>query len=194
MGKIRARLRTRGRLRRSHFPSFKVPARPRIGVAGSLRVVAAYLAPPEAMKDKPRAVEVPLTEEIPGLSVPLTGAMDLVEGNFTPVDFKSEGSTRALACFMSRPRGMDGSHYSSGRSRDSTPDFSEGAEIHTRGRVCYPQTIRVTRPPADARKQRVVVPLETAVEGIVRCQLLNPIEKDELSRLLTGRTPSTCWK
>lgn len=54
-----------------------------------LRVVAAYLDSPEAMKDKPRAVEVLLKEEIPGLSVPLTGAMDLVEGNFTPVDFKS---------------------------------------------------------------------------------------------------------
>jgi len=54
-----------------------------------LRVVAAYLDSPEAMKDKPRAVEVLLKEDIPGLSVPLTGAMDLVEGNFTPVDFKS---------------------------------------------------------------------------------------------------------
>ncbi len=54
-----------------------------------LRVVAAYLDSPEAMKEKPRAVEVLLKEEIPGLSVPLTGAMDLVEGNFTPVDFKS---------------------------------------------------------------------------------------------------------
>ena len=54
-----------------------------------LRVVAAYLDSPEAMKEKPRAVEVMLKEEIPGLSVPLTGAMDLVEGNFTPVDFKS---------------------------------------------------------------------------------------------------------
>lgn len=34
-------------------------------------------------------MEVLLKEDIPGLSVPLTGAMDLVEGNFTPVDFKS---------------------------------------------------------------------------------------------------------
>ena len=33
---------------------------------------------------------------------------------------------------------MVGSHYSSGRPRDSTHDFSEGAEILTRGRVCYP--------------------------------------------------------
>ena len=54
-----------------------------------LRVVAAYLDSPEALKEKPRAVEVMLKEKIPGLAVPLTGAMDLVEGDFTPVDFKS---------------------------------------------------------------------------------------------------------
>lgn len=54
-----------------------------------LRVVAAYLDSPEAMKDKPRAVEVLLKEDIPGLSLPLTGVMDLVEGNYIPVDFKS---------------------------------------------------------------------------------------------------------
>ena len=51
------------------------------------------------------------------------------------------GSTRALACAMSRPRGRVGSHDSSGRPRDSTHDFSEGAEIHTRGRVCSPCAI-----------------------------------------------------
>jgi len=44
-----------------------------------LRVLAAYLDSPEATKEKPRAVEVLLKEDIPGLSVPLTGAMDLVE-------------------------------------------------------------------------------------------------------------------
>jgi putative RecB family exonuclease len=60
-----------------------------------LRVVAAYLDSPEAMQEKPRAVEVLLKEDIPGLSVPLTGAMDLVEGNFTPVDFKSAAAKPA---------------------------------------------------------------------------------------------------
>jgi putative RecB family exonuclease len=40
-----------------------------------LRVVAAYLDSPEAMKEKPRAVKVLLTENTAGLSVPLTGAM-----------------------------------------------------------------------------------------------------------------------
>jgi putative RecB family exonuclease len=54
-----------------------------------LRVIAAYLDSPEAMNEKPRAVEVTLREEIPGLSVPLTGAMDLVTADYRPVDFKS---------------------------------------------------------------------------------------------------------
>jgi putative RecB family exonuclease len=66
-----------------------------------LRVVAAYLDSEEAMKEKPRAVEVLLKEDIPGLSVPLTGAMDLIEGNLTPVDFKSSASKpdKATAAF-----------------------------------------------------------------------------------------------
>lgn len=63
-----------------------------------LRVVAAYLDSPEAMQEKPRAVEVMLREDIPGLSVPLTGAMDLVEGNFTPVDFKSAVTIPSPPC------------------------------------------------------------------------------------------------
>ena len=43
------------------------------GIYGEF-VVAAYLDSPEAMKEKPRAAEVLLKEDIPGLSVPLTGA------------------------------------------------------------------------------------------------------------------------
>lgn len=129
-----------------------------------LRVVAAYLDSPEAMKEKPRAVEVLLKEEIPGLSVPLTGAMDLVEGNFTPVDFKSAAAR---------------------------PDPSNAADLHEIQLVSYqllleaigesppsldlvflvktkkPQVIRVQSPPADAhRKRRVTALLETAAEGI----------------------------
>jgi putative RecB family exonuclease len=58
-------------------------------IHSGLRVVAAYLDSPEAMTDKPRAVEVFVREDLPGRAVPLVGAMDLVRGNFTPVDFKS---------------------------------------------------------------------------------------------------------
>jgi len=129
-----------------------------------LRVVAAYLDSPEAMKEKPRAVEVMLKEDIPGLSVPLTGAMDLVENNFTPVDFKSAAAR---------------------------PDAAHAADLHEVQLVSYqllleaigesppsldlvflvktkkPQVIRVQSPPADAhRKRRVTALLETAAEGI----------------------------
>jgi putative RecB family exonuclease len=129
-----------------------------------LRVVAAYLDSPEAMKDKPRAVEVMLKEDIPGLSVPLTGAMDLVEGNFTPVDFKSAAAK---------------------------PDINHAAFDHEIQLVSYqllleaigetppslalvylvksktPQVIRISSPPANRqRKERVINLLETAVEGI----------------------------
>lgn len=129
-----------------------------------LRVVAAYLDSPEAMKEKPRAVEVLLKEEIPGLSVPLTGAMDLVEGNFTPVDFKSAAA---------KP---DPSHAAFDHEiqlvsyqllleaiGESPPSLDLVFLVKTK----TPQVIRVSSPPADAhRKCRVVALLETAVEGI----------------------------
>ncbi len=54
-----------------------------------LRVVAAYLDSPEALAEPPKAVEVHLHERIGGRSVPLTGAVDLVRRDLTPVDFKS---------------------------------------------------------------------------------------------------------
>ena len=59
------------------------------GLTPWAQTIPQHISPTAAMKDKPRAVEVQLREEILGLSVPLTGAMDLVEGNFTPADFKS---------------------------------------------------------------------------------------------------------
>ncbi len=41
---------------------------------------------------------------------------------------------------------MGGSHYERTRLTRQTHDFSEGAEIHTRGRVCSPVEIRVKHP------------------------------------------------
>lgn len=52
-------------------------------------MVAAYLDSPEALNEKPKGLEVGLSERLPGLSVSLTGAMDLVRSNLVPVDFKS---------------------------------------------------------------------------------------------------------
>jgi putative RecB family exonuclease len=129
-----------------------------------LRVVAAYLDSPEAMKEKPRAVEVLLKEEIPGLSVPLTGAMDLVEGNFTPVDFKSASAKpdKANAAFDHEIQ-LVSYQLLLEAIGESPPSLDLVFLVKTK----KPQTIRVSSPPAnERRKQRVIALLETAVEGI----------------------------
>jgi putative RecB family exonuclease len=129
-----------------------------------LRVVAAYLDSPEAMKEKPRAVEVMLKEDIPGLSVPLTGAMDLVEGNFTPVDFKS-------AATKPDPRHAVWDHelqlVSYQLLLEAIGETPPSLDLVFLVKTKTPQVIRVSSPPADVhRKRRVVALLETAVEGI----------------------------
>ncbi len=130
-----------------------------------LRVVAAYLDSPEAMQEKPRAVEVLLKEDIPGLSVPLTGAMDLVEGDLTTVDFKSAAA---------RPD-PDNAAFDHEIQLVSYQLLMEAATGETPSsldlvflvKTKTPQVIRVKSPPADAhRKRRVTALLETAVEGI----------------------------
>jgi putative RecB family exonuclease len=130
-----------------------------------LRVVAAYLDSPEAMSERPRAVEVPLTEKIPGLSVPLTGAMDLVEGNFTPVDFKSAAAKpdAANAAFDHEIQLVSYQLLMEAATGETPPSLDLVFLVKTK----TPQIIRVKSPPADAhRKRRVTALLETAVEGI----------------------------
>ncbi len=130
-----------------------------------LRVVAAYLDSPEAMKEKPRAVEVLLKEDIPGLSVPLTGAMDLVESNFTPVDFKSAAAKpdAANAAFDHEIQLVSYQLLMEAATGESPPSLDLVFLVKTK----TPQIIRVKSPPADAhRKRRVLALLETAVEGI----------------------------
>ena len=129
-----------------------------------LRVVAAYLDSPEAMKRKPRAVEVMLKEVIPGLSVPLTGAMDLVEGDFTPVDFKS-------AAARPDPNNAAFDHelqlVSYQLLLEAIGETPPSLDLVFLVKTKTPQIIRVQSPPADVhRKQRVTALLETAVEGI----------------------------
>jgi putative RecB family exonuclease len=129
-----------------------------------LRVVAAYLDSPEAMKEKPRAVEVLLKEDIPGLSVPLTGAMDLVEGNFTPVDFKSAAAKPDPdhAAFDHEIQ-LVSYQLLLEAIGESPPSLDLVFLVKTK----TPQVIRVQSPPADVhRKRRVTALLETAVEGI----------------------------
>jgi putative RecB family exonuclease len=130
-----------------------------------LRVVAAYLDSPEAMKEKPRAVEVLLKEDIPGLSVPLTGAMDLVESNFTPVDFKSAAARPDPnnAAFDHELQLVSYQMLLEAATGEKPPSLDLVFLVKTK----TPQVIRVQSPPADAhRKQRVTALLETAVEGI----------------------------
>jgi putative RecB family exonuclease len=129
-----------------------------------LRVVAAYLDSPESMKEKPRAVEVLLKEDIPGLSVPLTGAMDLVEGNFTPVDFKSAAAKpdKDNAAFDHEIQ-LVSYQLLLEAIGESPPSLDLVFLVKTK----KPQVIRVTSLPADAhRKRRVIALLETAVQGI----------------------------
>lgn len=130
-----------------------------------LRVVAAYLDSPEAMKEKPRAVEVMLKEEIPGLSVPLTGAMDLVEGNFTPVDFKSAAAKpdKANAAFDHEIQLVSYQLLMEIATGQVPPSLDLVFLVKTK----TPQVIRVSSPPAgEHRKRRVIALLETAVQGI----------------------------
>jgi putative RecB family exonuclease len=129
-----------------------------------LRVVAAYLNSPEAMKEKPRAVEVMLKEDIPGLSVPLTGAMDLVEGNFTPVDFKS-------AAAKPDPETAAFDHeiqlVSYQLLLEAIGETPPSLDLVYLVKTKTPQVIRILSPPASRqRKERVINLLETAVEGI----------------------------
>jgi putative RecB family exonuclease len=130
-----------------------------------LRVIAAYLDSPEAMKEKPRAVEVLLREDIPGLSVPLTGAMDLVEGNYIPVDFKSAAAKPdpGHAAFDHEIQLVSYQLLMEAATGESPPSLDLVFLVKTK----TPQVIRISSPPADShRKRRVTALLETAVEGI----------------------------
>jgi putative RecB family exonuclease len=154
------------RLERDEGPvNFKGDAKREKCRLDGLRVIAAYLDSPEAMKEKPRAVEVLLKEEIPGLSVPLTGAMDLVEGNFTPVDFKSAAAKPdpSHAAFDHEIQLVSYQLLMEAAIGESPPSLDLVFLVKTK----TPQTIRVSSPPADAhRKRRVTALLETAVIGI----------------------------
>jgi putative RecB family exonuclease len=130
-----------------------------------LRVVAAYLDSTEVLKGKPRAVEVLLKENIPGLSVPLTGAMDLVECNFTPVDFKSAAAKPdpGNAAFDHEIQLVSYQLLMETATGQAPPSLDLVFLVKTK----KPQIIRVPSPPADDhRKLRVIGLLETAVQGI----------------------------
>jgi putative RecB family exonuclease len=130
-----------------------------------LRVIAAYLDSPEVLQGKPRAVEVPLHESIPGLSVPLTGVIDLVTDTFAPVDFKS-------AAAKPDPQHALFDHELQLVAyqlllEQATGERPPSLDIVVLVKTLVPQVIRVSSPPADRkRKDRVVRMFETAVIGM----------------------------
>lgn len=130
-----------------------------------LRVIAAYLDSREVLRGKPRAVEVPLTESIPGLSVPLNGVIDLVMENFAPIDFKS-------AAAKPDPRHAAFDHELQLVAYQLLLEMATGERPPSLDLVYLvktkvPQVIRVTSPPADRkRKDRVIRLIDTAVTGM----------------------------
>lgn len=130
-----------------------------------LRVVAAYLDSPECLNEPPKAVEVFLHEEIDGLSVPLTGAMDLVRRDLVPVDFKSAAARPdpELAAFEHEVQLVSYQLMLEAATGESPPAL----ELVHLVKTAKPQVIKVRVPAADRhRKARVVRLLETAVAGI----------------------------
>lgn len=130
-----------------------------------LRVVAAYLDSPEVPQEKPRAVEVPLSEMIPGLAVPLTGTMDLVEHDYVPVDFKSAAAkpNPGHAVFEHEIQ-LVSYQLLLERAIGVTP---RSLDLVFLVKTKAPKVIRIAMPPASRqRKERVIRLLATAVEGI----------------------------
>ena len=134
-------------------------------IEDGLRVVAAYLDSPECLSEPPRAVEVFLHEEIDGLSVPLTGAMDLVRQDLVPVDFKSAAAKPdpELAAFDHELQLVSYQLMLEKATGDTPPALELIHLVKTK----VPQVIRTRVPSADIqRKERVIQLLETAVQGI----------------------------
>lgn len=131
-----------------------------------LRVLAAYLDSDEVLKDRPTAVEVPLTEDIKGLSVPLTGMVDLVTGDMIAVDFKSSATTPdpKQAAFDHELQ-LVVYQLLIEQASGQTP---KSLDLIFLVKTAVPKVIRVSSPPANpARKARVIRLLNTAVEGMV---------------------------
>lgn len=130
-----------------------------------LRVLAAYLDSPEVLKGKPRAVEVPLHETIPGLCVPLTGVVDLVTEAFAPIDFKS------AAAKLDPADALHGNELQLVAYQllleQATGERPPSLDLVFLVKTKVPQVIRVSSPPADRkRKERVIRMFDIAVMGM----------------------------
>jgi len=130
-----------------------------------LRVIAAYLDSSEVLRGKPRAVEVPLTETIRGLSVPLTGVIDLLNEVYVPVDFKSAAAKPDArhAVFDHELQLVAYQLLLETATGEKPPSLDLVYLVKTK----VPQVIRLSSPPADSRrKDRVIRLFDTAVTGM----------------------------
>ncbi len=130
-----------------------------------LRVVRAYLESPEAPAGKPVGVEVYLSERIPGLPVPLSGAIDLVQSDLSPVDFKSAAARPDpdQAAFENELQLVSYQLLIEATAGRTPPSLDLVFLVKTKA----PQVVRVKVPPAeDGRKDRAVAMLDAAVTGI----------------------------
>ena len=154
------------RLEREEGPvSFRTPDEREKARLDGLRVVAAYLDSPEVLQGHPRAVEVHLSERVPGLPVPLTGVIDLVLGDYVMVDFKSAAAKPdpAQAAFDHELQLVSYQILIETATGETPPSLDLIHLVKTK----VPQVGRVSTKPADrARKQRVVSLLERVVDGI----------------------------
>ncbi len=153
------------RLEREEGPvKWKDGEREKSRLAG-LRVIAAYLDSEEVLRGKPRAVEVPLTESIRGLPVPLTGVIDLVTDSFAPVDFKSAAAKPDLqhAIFDHEIQLVAYQLL----LEKATGEKPSSLDLVFLVKTKVPQIIRVVSPPADAkRRDRVIRLIDTAITGM----------------------------
>ena len=153
------------KLKRDEGPvKWKEGEREKSRLAG-LRVVASYLDSPEDPKEMPRAVEVPLTEAIAGLCVPLTGTIDLVTNLFAPVDFKS-AAAKPDAKHAAFDHELQLVAYQLLLEK-ATGEMPPALDLVFLVKTKVPQVIRVSSPPADSkRKDRVIRMIDTAVIGM----------------------------
>ncbi len=130
-----------------------------------LRVLAAYLDSAEVLKGRPTAVEVPLTETIEGLPVPLTGTVDLVTGDMVAVDFKSSATSPnpRLATFDHELQ-LVAYQLLIERASGSVP---KSLDLIFLVKTKVPKVVRVSSPPATkARVLRTINLLRVAVDGM----------------------------
>lgn len=131
-----------------------------------LRIVAAYLDSPEAPREKPERVGMMSTEEIPGLSVPLNAAADLIQADLVPVDFMVVSSERQIEAAAFDHEIQWVSHQLLMEAATGRRPPSLDLVLLVRSNV--PRVIRIKSPAADLqRKRRVTALLETVVIGIV---------------------------